>query len=74
MWEEFPEGGCWIIRIKRKAGQNYVNRMWESLLLSVIGETFEILEKPKNCIEISIDQSIENICLYMKNITFEDEQ
>ena len=24
---------------------------------------FEILEKPKNCIEISIDQSIENICL-----------
>ena len=24
---------------------------------------FETLEKPKNCIEISIDQSIENICL-----------
>merc|ERR1740123_1697627 len=27
MWEEFPEGGCWIIRIKRKASQNYVNHM-----------------------------------------------
>ncbi|CAK9004624.1 unnamed protein product, partial [Durusdinium trenchii] len=42
MWEEFPEGGCWIIRIKRKASQNYVNRMWENLLLAFIGEEFEL--------------------------------
>jgi len=42
MWEEFPEGGCWIIRIKRKAGSSYVNRMWENLLLAVIGEALEI--------------------------------
>jgi len=42
MWEEFPEGGCWIIRIKRKASQTYVNRMWENLLLSCIGEAFEL--------------------------------
>eukprot|EP00933_Yihiella_yeosuensis_P029768 TRINITY_DN23401_c0_g2_i1.p1 TRINITY_DN23401_c0_g2~~TRINITY_DN23401_c0_g2_i1.p1 ORF type:complete len:340 (+),score=64.98 TRINITY_DN23401_c0_g2_i1:57-1076(+) len=42
MWEEFPEGGCWIIRIKRKASQNYVNRMWENLLLASIGEEFEL--------------------------------
>jgi len=40
MWEEFPEGGCWIIRIKRKATQNYVNHMWENLLLACIGEAF----------------------------------
>jgi len=43
MWEEFPEGGCWIIRIKRKGvSQNYVNRMWENLLLACIGEAFDM--------------------------------
>lgn len=42
MWEEFPEGGCWIIRIKRKAAQNYVNHMWENLLIACIGEVFEM--------------------------------
>jgi len=42
MWEEFPEGGCWIIRIKRKVSQSYVNRMWENLLLACIGEEFEM--------------------------------
>ncbi|CAJ1409173.1 unnamed protein product [Effrenium voratum] len=42
MWEEFPEGGCWIIRIKRKASQNFVNRMWENLCLAFIGEEFEL--------------------------------
>jgi translation initiation factor 4E len=42
MWEEFPEGGCWIIRIKRKVSQSYVNRMWENLLIACIGEIFEM--------------------------------
>lgn len=42
MWEEFPEGGCWIIRIKRKASQSYVNHMWENLLLACVGEAFEM--------------------------------
>lgn len=42
MWEEFPEGGCWIIRIKRKVSTSYINCMWESLLLACIGEAFEM--------------------------------
>lgn len=42
MWEEFPEGGCWIIRIKRKASLGYVNAMWESLLFACIGEAFDM--------------------------------
>jgi len=42
MWEEFPEGGCWIIRIKRKATVGYGNRMWENLLMACIGEAFEM--------------------------------
>jgi len=42
MWEEFPDGGCWIVRVKHKSSQNYVNRMWENLLLACIGEAFEM--------------------------------
>lgn len=42
MWEEFPEGGCWIIRIKRKVSLGYVNRMWENLLMACVGEAFEM--------------------------------
>mmetsp|Transcript_95656 Transcript_95656/g.297810 ORF Transcript_95656/g.297810 Transcript_95656/m.297810 type:complete len:430 (-) Transcript_95656:87-1376(-) len=42
MWEEFPEGGCWIVRIKRKVSMSYINCMWENLLLACIGEAFEM--------------------------------
>eukprot|EP00747_Dinoflagellata_sp_TGD_P195580 gnl/TRDRNA2_/TRDRNA2_64477_c0_seq1.p1 gnl/TRDRNA2_/TRDRNA2_64477_c0~~gnl/TRDRNA2_/TRDRNA2_64477_c0_seq1.p1 ORF type:complete len:464 (+),score=81.28 gnl/TRDRNA2_/TRDRNA2_64477_c0_seq1:82-1392(+) len=42
MWEEFPEGGCWIIRIKRKVSHSYVNRMWENLIIACVGEAFEM--------------------------------
>jgi translation initiation factor 4E len=42
MWEEFPDGGCWILRVKKKASRNYLNYMWECLLMACIGEDFEI--------------------------------
>jgi len=42
MWEEFPDGGCWIIRIKRKAALHVASRMWEHLLLACIGEAFDM--------------------------------
>ena len=35
MWEEFPDGGCWILRVKKKASRNYLNYMWESRLLGI---------------------------------------
>eukprot|EP00403_Amphidinium_massartii_P036747 CAMPEP_0178436346 /NCGR_PEP_ID=MMETSP0689_2-20121128/34392_1 /TAXON_ID=160604 /ORGANISM="Amphidinium massartii, Strain CS-259" /LENGTH=255 /DNA_ID=CAMNT_0020058439 /DNA_START=64 /DNA_END=827 /DNA_ORIENTATION=+ len=40
MWEEFPDGGCWIVRVKRKLSPGYINRMWENLLFACIGEAF----------------------------------
>nr|AMA65231.1 eIF4E-2 [Amphidinium carterae] len=40
MWEEFPDGGCWIVRIKRKLSPGFVNHMWENLMLACIGEAF----------------------------------
>jgi translation initiation factor 4E len=42
MWEEFPDGGCWILRVKKKASRNYLNYMWECLLMASVGEDFEI--------------------------------
>jgi len=42
MWEEFPDGGCWILRVKKKASRNYLNFMWESLLMACVGEDFKI--------------------------------
>lgn len=40
MWEESPNGGIWIIKIKK---EDNVNKMWESLLLSLISMLRSIL-------------------------------
>jgi Eukaryotic initiation factor 4E len=37
MWEESPNGGIWIIKIKK---EDNVNKMWESLLLSLISNPY----------------------------------
>lgn len=36
MWESFPEGGCWIFRLKRDDARLY--GAWERLMMSCIGE------------------------------------
>eukprot|EP00752_Nemacystus_decipiens_P003768 g3469.t1 len=44
MWERYPSGGCWILRIRKKAGQtntSVLGKMWQDLVLAVIGEMFE---------------------------------
>lgn len=41
MWEEFPDGGCWIIRIKRKGSQLSTNVMWERITNSCVTEVFQ---------------------------------
>jgi len=38
MWEESPEGGVWIIKIKR---DDNIDKMWESTCFALIGEQFE---------------------------------
>jgi len=37
MWEESPEGGIWITKIRK---DDDVDSMWEALLLALIGEQF----------------------------------
>lgn len=51
MWEQFPQGGCWLVRVKRfpsskdRLGMNpddpnVVDLMWEGVVLALIGEAF----------------------------------
>jgi translation initiation factor 4E len=39
-WESFPNGGCWILKVK-KSQNAILDRMWEELVLGAIGEAFE---------------------------------
>jgi translation initiation factor 4E len=43
MWEYFPTGGCWILKIKKKrdSGTSVLGKMWQDLVLAAIGEQFE---------------------------------
>lgn len=40
MWESFPEGGAWIVRIDRSAGK-LLAKWWEALLFAAVTEYFE---------------------------------
>eukprot|EP01120_Amphizonella_sp_Union-15-10_P005038 TRINITY_DN1577_c0_g1_i1.p1 TRINITY_DN1577_c0_g1~~TRINITY_DN1577_c0_g1_i1.p1 ORF type:complete len:340 (+),score=85.23 TRINITY_DN1577_c0_g1_i1:86-1105(+) len=39
MWESFPQGGSWKLRLKKRS--TLLGRMWEELLFAAIGETFD---------------------------------
>lgn len=46
MWESFPFGGCWIIRVRKdtKDGNKknpILSKLWETLLFGTVGEHFE---------------------------------
>jgi len=43
MWESFPTGGCWILKIKKDGSKKNprLGSMWEELLFATIGEAFE---------------------------------
>lgn len=43
MWECFPRGGCWILKIKKKAdsGSSVLGKMWQDMVFAAIGEAFE---------------------------------
>jgi translation initiation factor 4E len=35
-WETFPQGGCWILKVRKHNG--VINRLWEELCFASIGE------------------------------------
>lgn len=50
VWEDWPEGGCWILQFKKNENE-IMNQKWELLLFSCIGEQFE---DPLNLIGVVI--------------------
>jgi len=41
MWEAFPRGGCWILKVKKKTtGPSVLGKMWQDIVLAFIGEQF----------------------------------
>jgi translation initiation factor 4E len=43
MWEAYPRGGCWILKVKKRKDTeaSVLGKMWQELVVSVIGEVFE---------------------------------
>jgi translation initiation factor 4E len=43
MWEAYPHGGCWILKVKkRKDSQiSVLGKIWQDLAISAIGECFD---------------------------------
>lgn len=42
MWESYPWGGCWILKVKKKTtGASVLGKLWQDLLLGLLGEQFE---------------------------------
>jgi translation initiation factor 4E len=41
-WEDFPNGGCWILKVARNEQTTGVSsKIWQDLVFSTIGEAFE---------------------------------
>jgi len=38
-WESFPNGGAWIVKVRKKNG--IISRLWEELVFACISEAFE---------------------------------
>jgi len=38
-WESFPNGGCWILKVRKRNG--IINRLWEELLFATVAELFD---------------------------------
>jgi translation initiation factor 4E len=64
MWEDEgnKNGGRWVIRINK----GYANKLWEDLILGMIGEQFDY-ENEINGIVISIRQNGDTISIWNRN-------
>lgn len=64
MWEDEANkvGGRWVIRMNK----GYSNKLWEDLILAMIGEQFEA-ENEINGIVITIRQNGDTIAIWIRN-------
>jgi len=62
-WESFPNGGCWIIRVPRSTP--FLNRMWEELVIAVLGERF-LTPEIVGCV-LSVRKEYTNITVWNRD-------
>jgi len=76
MWEPFPRGGCWLIKIASKnlkvdhKSPGSANWMWERLLFATIGEVFS----DPDMIGVSLSVRPKGIVLSVWNLNDTDSQ
>jgi len=62
-WESFPTGGCWIIRVSK--AERFLNRLWEELLMALIGENF--LTPELVGVVLAVRRDIANIAVWNRD-------
>lgn len=64
MWEAFPHGGCWLLKVKKKVGvgSSILGNLWHDLVLAFIGEEFE--EPTVVGLSLAIRSKEDIICLW----------
>jgi len=67
-WESFPRGGCWIIRVSIQ--EKFLDRLWEELLMSVVGENF--LTPDLVGVNLAIRRDTANISVWNRDNTSSD--
>ncbi|KAJ3213746.1 Eukaryotic translation initiation factor 4E type 2 [Clydaea vesicula] len=67
IWEDSPQGGKWIIRLKKGIASRY----WENLLLALIGDQFKVGEEICGAV-ISVRQTEDILSLWNKDATNKD--
>ena len=70
-WEEWPEGGCWILQVKKKESPHAYNLKWERLIFACIAE--ELNDNVVGLV-LSVRQKKNLIEIWLKNVNDEDDR
>ena len=70
-WEEWPEGGCWILQVKKRDDPHQYNLKWERLVFSCIAE--EVGPNVAGVV-LSVRQKKNLIEIWIKNSKDEEER
>lgn len=65
MWEAYPLGGCWLLKIKKKTegqGGGILGTIWQDLVFAMIGEAFE--EPTVVGLSLAIRKAEDIVCLW----------
>mmetsp|Transcript_52081 Transcript_52081/g.86614 ORF Transcript_52081/g.86614 Transcript_52081/m.86614 type:complete len:261 (-) Transcript_52081:924-1706(-) len=63
-WEAFPNGGCWILNVRKKPA--LLDRLWEELLLATIGEMFDEDQEVVGIV-LSIRKVEDRLCIWNRD-------